>query len=890
MNLKDVPGKLRKRNGAVNGKLVKLNWTEEAKNSFEKLKEETSQALTIYMPDFNKPFELTTDASEHGYGAYLSQTKDNKEQIVGYYSKTYSPAQKKYATNEKELLAIVMAIEHFHIYLYGRKFVVYTDHMPLTYLLNKITPSKRLERWKERMHIYTFEIKYKPGSENIIADALSRYNEDAEGDNAGNSMDYEEEYNDILIASNTCIEDERMPLETYYALAPYSIIHRINIISEIPSSSTDEEYEIYKSEQDADEDIKWIKSLITEHGEDRPTIKTFENNVRRVYYNEYNSLKLIYGLLYKEKESPKGKRSIHFALPKDTVLPVLKKIHTTIYGAHLGRKKTTKKTLDRFYRPFLADDIKEFIRSCDTCQKIKTLTKKHRAEMKIISPSRPGQIIASDFAGPLCPTPEGNKYIQIITDLFTKTLMVKAVPNKETTTAVKTIVENWCCMYGFPEKCLTDRGKEYQSGIWDATCELLDIRRIKTTPFHPECDGQSERVVQTVKKMITCYVNDNQDNWDEFLPQLTYAYNTSVHDSTKFSPFEMTYGYVAKIPIDLMYPDRNNLMLSKNSPRPNRTETRTIKFCDTVEEFNLNEESTSNEEFDQLKDMALAEIVDPKVIAHLDSLKRKLRKSYECLKLNKHTRMVYAKEAHDRQIKRETYHLNDKVLCNHPQVKKGQTMGLSPKYYGPFIIVGTNKNRCDYLIKRLNSPRARTKQVHKNNLKIYYDGGIEQSIDPNALAPESQPAIETLKRSYNKDPKNQRWNKTLISKDSESALSQSESDQEPVTTVADAEKSSEDEILSIPRRKYTKNPNAPRWNMKQPIIPNKSGTTKEIDLIQPTIPSMPEEPAQTLPTTSGTIGDTAPVLPSTSSAALAVPPKKLFSRRGRSLKAPERFQ
>ena len=95
MNLKNVPGKLRKRNGAVNDKLVKLNWTEEAKNSFDKLKEDTNQALTIYMPDFNKPFELTTDASEHGYGAYLSQTKENKEQIVIYYSKNLQPSPKE---------------------------------------------------------------------------------------------------------------------------------------------------------------------------------------------------------------------------------------------------------------------------------------------------------------------------------------------------------------------------------------------------------------------------------------------------------------------------------------------------------------------------------------------------------------------------------------------------------------------------------------------------------------------------------------------------------------------------------------------------------------------------------------------------------------------------
>ena len=655
MNLKNVPDKWRKRNGAVNGKLAQLNWNEEALTSFQKLKEETSKTLTIHMPDFNKPFDLTTDASEYGYGAYLSQTIDQVERIIGYYSKTYTPAQKNYATNEKELLAIVMAIEHFHIYLYGRRFTVFTDHQPLTYLLKKKEPSKRLERWKERSQVYTFDIKFKPGTENIIADALSRYTEDMPelepNTNGPHIEEFEEDYNDILIASTTLLTNNNH--------TPLSIEHCINIISSLPTSETDDEYEVYQQEQAKDNDITWIRDLITEYGDERPIIKTFENNNRRLFYKEYDSLQVLYGILYKETEDKKGKRTILFVLPKDNVEGVLNKIHNSVYGGHLGRKKTALRVQERFYRPFLKDDIKNYIKTCDICQKVKTLNKKTRAEMKIMSPNRPGEIIASDFAGPFVITPKGNKYIQVITDLFSKTLLVKPVPNKETTTAAKTIIEDWCCIYGFPETCLTDGGKEYQSGIWDATCELLDIKRIKTTPFHPECDGQSERAVQTIKRMLTAYINDNQNNWDESLQQLVYAYNTSVHQSTKFSPFEITFGFKGKMPIDLMYPNREELT------RPAKTQSTTIILADKIDEFDLPEHPTYTE-FDELHDVNTMDLLEHKVASYIETLKSNLENSYKCLKTNKQLRMVYAKEAHDRNIKKQEYQINDKVLCNHP--------------------------------------------------------------------------------------------------------------------------------------------------------------------------------------------------------------------------------
>ena len=145
---------------------------------------------------------------------------------------------------------------------------------------------------------------------------------------------------------------------------------------------------------------------------------------------------------------------------------------------------------------------------------------------------------------------------------------------------------------------------------------------MKTTPFHPECDGQSERAVQTIKRMLTPYTNEDQNNWDEFLPQLSYAYNSSIHQSTNFSPFEVTFGYQARMPIDLMYPNTDELS------RPERTESVTVRTGEVSEEFNLAEDITELE-FDQLKDTDYDALVDDKVLSHVRSLRRKLNQSYK---------------------------------------------------------------------------------------------------------------------------------------------------------------------------------------------------------------------------------------------------------------------
>jgi hypothetical protein len=147
---------------------------EECLQSFHTLKEALISAPVIQPPDWHLPFEVMCDASDYVVGAVLSQSEDKKHYTISYASKTLTGSQLNYAITEKELLAMVFAIEKFRSYLVGAKIIVYTDHASLKYLLTKKDAKPRLIQWILLLQEFDMEIRDKNGVENSVADHLSR--------------------------------------------------------------------------------------------------------------------------------------------------------------------------------------------------------------------------------------------------------------------------------------------------------------------------------------------------------------------------------------------------------------------------------------------------------------------------------------------------------------------------------------------------------------------------------------------------------------------------------------------------------------------------------------------------------------------------------------------
>lgn len=151
-----------------------FKWEDAQETAFTNLREILCKEPLLQYPDFSRPFVLTTDASGYAIGAILSQGDIGKDLPVAYASRKLSNVEERYSTIEKELLAIVYAVKHFRPYLYGRKFMIVTDHKPLVWLKSVKDRYSRLARWDEELTEYIYEIIYKAGKINLNADALSR--------------------------------------------------------------------------------------------------------------------------------------------------------------------------------------------------------------------------------------------------------------------------------------------------------------------------------------------------------------------------------------------------------------------------------------------------------------------------------------------------------------------------------------------------------------------------------------------------------------------------------------------------------------------------------------------------------------------------------------------
>ena len=522
-------------------------WGNLEEKAFETLKTKLVSPPILSYPRYDLPFLLQTDASDLALGGVLGQLIDGEVRVIAYGSRSLTAAEQNYSTIEKEALSIVHFVGEYRHYLLGRKFILETDHAPLSFL-NKhaAEPKGRLGRWAVQLSEFDFELRYRPGRENGNADCLSR-----------------------------------LPVTTIAAepLAEEEGTEECISVGKI------------KSGQQKDE---WCRSMIgylrrneLPRGEDLQKRVVLEAN----RYLIRGDGVLTYLPSHKAFTAPEMGSFPVIVLPpalRDTVMTLM---HDALTAGHLGFQKTLRKIQERFFWRNMYSDVEKYTKSCDSCAKIKTPPLRRRAPHAVFTcASRPMEAVQIDFIGPITPRAmDGSKHILVVTDLFTRYAEAFALPDQLASTVAKTLVTEFFCRYGAPWKIHSDRASNFKSSLIKEIMKLYEVHHVQGSSYRPQSQGSVERLNRSLVDMLKHFTGRNVYEWSSYVPYVVSAYNSAVNASTLYTPHELFYGRTARLPLDVLihkpgpkYKDVDNyhqevaerLHLSHQQARVNAAEAR----------------------------------------------------------------------------------------------------------------------------------------------------------------------------------------------------------------------------------------------------------------------------------------------------------------------------
>ena len=522
-------------------------------------KQEVPPLVTIIVKDHEMPLETPHWAKN------FEDTVVMTERVIGYWSRILKPAERNYSPTEREALALKESLIKFQPYIEGEKLVAITDHAALTWSKTYQNVNRRLLTWGTVFAAYPdMVVVHRAGRVHSNVDPISRLRR---------RIPYQiGPVTDDTKALTLDMESADPLNDLYQGLAPGYEERVLKLMKDLTEKKIKVKIEENSEEisipapQDTTITMRVATTFNTSVSIDPNELEEFKNGyLKDPHFSEvlkdlsaevdwqnparpqyYSSEGLIYFTNWEDRS--------RLCVPKSKRNEIMTEVHELLSeGAHQGFAKTYNRIASLYYWPRMSRDIKMFVGTCDSCQKMKPRRHAPYGLMKSIPiPSRPFEVVSMDFITEL-PASNGKDAILVIVDKLTKFAIFIPTTTKigEIETA-KLFFDHVWKDYGMPLQIISDRDARWSNSFWKEVTRLTGSKRALTTAHHPQADGQTEIMNQVLEVALRTYSNAQRDDWTAHLTPFQHAYNNSVHSSTGHSPLFLLCGFHPTSPESLL--------------------------------------------------------------------------------------------------------------------------------------------------------------------------------------------------------------------------------------------------------------------------------------------------------------------------------------------------